>query len=219
MTQSPYDSATEQIVALLSCYGFELAGKFPQEIVLEWLEKYSALWLRLAVIEALYLGRYKAISVEQILTGWTRRGTCIVHFNHDFESIICHRLPQDFSTTAPPKPKQNLSNVSRLVKPTPQRVTSPSPLLQESPVPLNFKEQVASTVTTAATSTHRRFNGQKMGTSTVEPSIAAAASVPISPPERETPPDYPASIGQFTPSLDVSDFYFKLKAVAQQNLD
>lgn len=74
MTQSLYDPATEQIVALLSGYGFELAGKFPQEIVLEWLEQYPAIWLRLAVIEALYLGRYKAISVEQILTGWARRG-------------------------------------------------------------------------------------------------------------------------------------------------
>ncbi len=50
-------------------------------------------WIRIAVIEALYQGRYKAISVEQILSIWRRRGKILSHFNREFEAIVTVPLP------------------------------------------------------------------------------------------------------------------------------
>ncbi|MDX2097883.1 MAG: hypothetical protein SFW36_08910 [Leptolyngbyaceae cyanobacterium bins.59] len=51
-------------------------------------------WIRPAVIEALYQGRYKAISVTQLLTFWQRREQPLCHFSHEFERIICSALPK-----------------------------------------------------------------------------------------------------------------------------
>ena len=45
------------------------------------------------MIEALYQGRYKAISVEQILSIWRRRGKILSHFNREFEAIVTVPLP------------------------------------------------------------------------------------------------------------------------------
>lgn len=50
-------------------------------------------WIRIAVIEALYQGRYKVISVEQILDIWRRRGKILAHFNREFEAIVTVPLP------------------------------------------------------------------------------------------------------------------------------
>ncbi len=85
----------EQLIeVLIENYGFEVNGETPQTIATDWLERYEASWIRLAIIEALYLGRYKAISVEQILNLWCRRGQPKFHFTHEFEQLICHRLPK-----------------------------------------------------------------------------------------------------------------------------
>lgn len=92
------DSAVAYAVALLSHYGFELRGYTAQELVNLWLRSYSAKWVRMSVIEALYQGRYKAISVEQILAVWARRGQPIYRFNHEFERLISRKLPQNLTT-------------------------------------------------------------------------------------------------------------------------
>lgn len=92
------DSAVAYAVALLSHYGFELRGYTAQELVNLWLRSYSDKWVRLSVIEALYQGRYKAISVEQILAVWARRGQPIYRFNHEFERLISRKLPQNLTT-------------------------------------------------------------------------------------------------------------------------
>ncbi|HAO10786.1 MAG TPA: hypothetical protein DCQ51_06355, partial [Planktothrix sp. UBA8407] len=47
------------------------------------------------ILESLYQGRYKAISVEHILIYWQRRGQKIHHFTPDFERLICHSFPQN----------------------------------------------------------------------------------------------------------------------------
>jgi len=79
---------------LLHHYSFELAGYPLVQQIEIWLEYYPAQWLPLAIIEALYQGRYKAISVEQILNLWERRDHPVYHFNHEFERLICGNLPQ-----------------------------------------------------------------------------------------------------------------------------
>lgn len=96
-------NATDFAVALLIHYSFDLSGYSgytARELVERWLNDYTADWINLAVIEALYRGRYKAISVEQILAAWQRRGIAIYHFNYEFECLIC-------GSNIPPKPRRN----------------------------------------------------------------------------------------------------------------
>ncbi|MBD2464167.1 hypothetical protein H6G89_24500 [Oscillatoria sp. FACHB-1407] len=93
MTELDKDSAATHAVELLKHYGFDLGGYTAEALVHHWSRDYPVNWLRSAVIEALYQGRYKAVSVEQILTLWRRRGHPIHHFNHEFERIICSQFP------------------------------------------------------------------------------------------------------------------------------
>ncbi|HHP7243892.1 MAG TPA: hypothetical protein ACFE0H_04315 [Elainellaceae cyanobacterium] len=74
---------------LMSRYSFDLGGHTVEHIVDHWLKYYPSEWLQPAVVEALYQGRYKAISVEQILTLWYRRGRPLHHFNGEFERMVC----------------------------------------------------------------------------------------------------------------------------------
>jgi hypothetical protein len=98
MKQQISDSEIVQTITLLSYYGFDLKGYSAIEIMSQWLQEYQQQsWIRLAVIEALYQGRYKAVSVEQILGFWVRRNQPHFHFTPDFERLISGKLPQDDS--------------------------------------------------------------------------------------------------------------------------
>ncbi|MEB3358905.1 MAG: hypothetical protein VKK04_19425 [Synechococcales bacterium] len=83
----------EAVAQLLSRYGFDLEGRSPQFTIARWRQHYPESWLRLAVLEALYQGRYKVVSVEQILRLWQRRGHPVCHFNGEFARIICDDFP------------------------------------------------------------------------------------------------------------------------------
>ncbi len=83
---------------LLIQYGFDLDGTASTTLFDTWLRLYSPRWIRLAIIEALYQGRYKAVSVEQLLAFWLRRGEAQTHFNSEFEAMICRNLPRDLRT-------------------------------------------------------------------------------------------------------------------------
>ncbi|TAG91724.1 MAG: hypothetical protein EAZ09_17045 [Oscillatoriales cyanobacterium] len=86
-----------QVAALLVHYGFDLGGKKAEKLAGEWLTKYPSHWLRLAVIEALYQGRYKAVSVGQILNMWQRLSQPLYHFNGEFERLVCNNFYQDLT--------------------------------------------------------------------------------------------------------------------------
>ncbi|MGB7711901.1 MAG: hypothetical protein WBL95_20600 [Microcoleus sp.] len=92
-----------QAAALLLHYGFDLGGYKSEKLVMEWLTKYPHQWLRLAVVEALYQGRYKAVSVEQILSMWQRLGQPLYHFNGEFERLVCNKFPQDLTVESDAK--------------------------------------------------------------------------------------------------------------------
>lgn len=79
----------KQAVVLLEQYSFDLAGYPAERLIDHWQQAWESDWIRAAVIESLYQGRYKAVSVEQILHLWERRGQPVHHFNHEFERIIC----------------------------------------------------------------------------------------------------------------------------------
>lgn len=84
-----------QAAALLVHYSFDLDCDNAEQLVGFWLTHYPSHWVRLAVVEALYQGRYKAVSVEHILAIWQRRGQPLYHFNHEFERLVCSHFFQE----------------------------------------------------------------------------------------------------------------------------
>ncbi|MEH1921514.1 hypothetical protein [Nostoc sp.] len=113
------DTSANLAIALLINYSFDLSGYSANELVERWQTQYPLNWLHLAVIEALYQGRYKAVSVQQILVFWQRRDQATYHFNMEFERMVCSKFPQ--SLTSPPTPA--LAPAKK--NPTVERVTSP----------------------------------------------------------------------------------------------
>jgi hypothetical protein len=76
------------VVALLQYYSFDLGSSSINELISDW-NKYEQTWVRLAIVESLHQGRYKAVSVSQILNFWQRRGEPQCRFNHEFERLVC----------------------------------------------------------------------------------------------------------------------------------
>jgi len=101
MTDTARDATAASAVELMTHYSFDHAEVPIRQLVDQWLQVYPAQWIRLALIEALYQGRYKAISVEQILALWQRRGQPIYRFNHEFERLVCNRFPRKLSAPSP----------------------------------------------------------------------------------------------------------------------
>lgn len=88
MTQSSHIADIEAVHQLLTSYSFEAESYQTKVIVAAWLAEFGPVWVTHAITEALYQGRYKLISIDQILKLWQRRGQPIRHFNREFESII-----------------------------------------------------------------------------------------------------------------------------------
>jgi len=109
--------------ALMVCYSFDLGGYSIDRLMGVWLNDYSPNWVRLAAIEALYQGRYKAISVDQILFSWHRRGQPCPHFNPEFERLI-GQFPQDLAAAEAVELEQGHSSLTQ-----PELLQLPAPAL------------------------------------------------------------------------------------------
>ncbi len=99
-------------VSLLTHYSFDLGGYSASELVKRWENQYPSNWVHLGIIEALYQGRYKAVSVQQILTLWLRRNHPSYHFNMEFERLICNKLPEDLRWNSLPPLQPALPSLS-----------------------------------------------------------------------------------------------------------
>ncbi|MBC7972354.1 MAG: hypothetical protein H7Z11_19885 [Verrucomicrobia bacterium] len=110
------NDATACIISLLHHYGFDLGGHTISQLLLGWQEHYPTAWIRLATIEALYQGRYKAISVEQILAMWQRRSQPLYHFNHEFERLVCKNLPENLVLSDPSPQSEPLAPRSTTIE-------------------------------------------------------------------------------------------------------
>ena len=97
MTELTQDLSLAQARSLIDSYAFDLGRDDAEKLLQYWLDVYHPSWIRLATIEALYLGRYKAISIEHILNVWLRLGNPNPHFTYEFERLICHKLPKHLS--------------------------------------------------------------------------------------------------------------------------
>lgn len=206
MNQLAKDISSE-VVELLHRYGFDLGDYSAHALVDYWMQQYPAPWIRLATIEALYQGRYKAISIEQILNLWRRRTRTLYHFNSEFERMISLR---PLLGAAPPAPQ------------TPERGTSPS-----SPISRNGQHgQTKALPTGAIDSVNPEANPGQVDPIPDGGGFAGGRSAHFTPnrpdsgqnaPEeiRRISPGEPLPIDQFTPTLEVSDFYWRLKAVVR----
>ncbi|QYO62848.1 hypothetical protein [Leptolyngbya sp. 7M] len=94
MTEQAKDVIAVNVAELMTRYSFDLGGYGLEQWIEQWLRQYPAEWLSPAVIEALYQGRYKAVSVWQILELWRRRGRPLQHFSREFERMISGRSLQ-----------------------------------------------------------------------------------------------------------------------------
>ncbi len=200
MSEPQTDSKLTQAEALLSHYGFDMKGYPAQDLVKQWQQKYQASWIRLAIIESLYQGRYKAISVQQILQLWQRKDQANYHFNHEFEALICRKLPRNL-TLAPTSKPQKLGAITCLVAPKIQKKPSPLPKSTTRKVIQSNGHRPPST-------------SMKMKPVSEEEKIkvnGAELNKTLSQQEGS-----PSPIDQFTPLPDGSEFYLKLKEVAKK---
>ncbi|MTJ09003.1 hypothetical protein [Anabaena sp. UHCC 0204] len=218
MLTTPPKPPADLAAKLLTHYSFDLNGYNPSELVNLWQVEYPLNWLPLAVIEALYQGRYKAISVQQILTFWRRRGETTYHFNMEFERMICSKFPErltSLSLPVLPSAKQEIRT---------EEHKSPQLL----PAPVSYKYQINNNLPPTA----EKWNSQqKNPVSTLPDSPLTAdinpkAIIQHNSPEPAEQLMLPATanhppIGQFMPQMSdrTESFTSKLKALTSENLE
>ncbi|MGF1522905.1 MAG: hypothetical protein ACFBSF_11375 [Leptolyngbyaceae cyanobacterium] len=215
------DRDAEQVCHLLQEYSFDLEGYQPGELVVLWHDSLEAdsSWIRSAVIEALYQGRYKAFSVEQILRLWKRRGYPIRHFNHEFERVILGPIDPTASKYAPmttlspsellvPQ-AQTINNHADGTVPGTANIAHPiesAPQPQSMPPPEDAAMQEAEG-DSPQTMLHQVSEWDSLVNS--QTPAAAAAHPPCF--------SHPQPIRKFTPQPESSEFYTRLQSVARQS--
>ncbi len=222
-------TSAELANALLTHYSFDLSGYTASELIHLWQSQYPVNWLHLAVVEALYQGRYKGISVQQILAFWQRRGQVIYHFNMEFERLICSKFPESLTQlTVPVLPpiNQKVAVEASIHQPVtakslPAMVGNEYRQTQTATLTaMNAEDQekpgqnilASSTLSPAASGTQSRLNSQGNFARNSSSSKHHQATK-LLPPSANHPP-----IGQFTPATsDQSDsFTSKLKAMSDE---
>jgi hypothetical protein len=227
MSEINHEIICMQIATILNRYRFETRGYSVQELLDRWLPTYSLDWIRMAVLEALYQGRYKVISVEEILKIWQRRGQPTYHFTHEFERLVCKNLPGGMGE------KRESADRDRPAI-DPRRNEEDTPPMQESkPV----KERILWLEAKVFDDPRKSLSdvGELFSRLTVEPAQVIEAiertngngangnghsSQGSIPDHREKSNGNGVtghSIHEFTPLLDGSELYSKLKAVARSN--
>ncbi len=141
MTQQSLCALAE---ALLNKYDFDLGCDTAEKLVSQWQSNYTVEWLPLAVVEALYLGRYKAVSVQQILTMWQRRGQPVYHFNSEFQNIITRNILTNLTsqTEYPPLEKQTKHSSSSILESRQLPKATPPPSNPFDPKPKNIAQDL-----------------------------------------------------------------------------
>jgi hypothetical protein len=216
MTEINHEIICMQIATILNRYRFETRGYSVQELLDRWLPTYSLDWIRMAVLEALYQGRYKVISVEEILKIWQRRGQPTYHFTHEFERLVCKNLPggmwEKRETIDRNRPTIEPRRQEEETPPTEESEPAKEPLLSLEGKVFDDPRKSLSDV------------GELFSRLTLEPAkILEKSNGNGYPPEAKVLEKSNGnggmrhSIHEFTPQLDGSELYSKLKAVARGN--
>ena len=209
-----------QVAALIDRYGFDLGGYPIGQLIDYWLQLYPAPWLRLATIEALYQGRYKVVSIDQILSLWGRRNRPVYHFNREFEQIIFQRhtsgsAKQTRSSSATSETGQSIASASPALKPrngVPVTVMNSSVAADPedtSPAQPTFSDIPSLTFRSMS----------EMGNPTIETFQPPKASESLEEAQQWKQGTGRVPIHQFIPDPKPSEFYLKLKAVAHNTAE
>ncbi len=122
-------------IALLQHYSFDLGGYTIRDLTRAW-EIFKPEWVRQAVIESLFQGRYKAVSVNQILHLWERKGEPNCRYNHEFERLVCGDVAviyEDRIYYTPPRASNRATSVTEIPPfTTTEESTSPLPFPRRS---------------------------------------------------------------------------------------
>ncbi|MBW4642128.1 MAG: hypothetical protein KME23_03780 [Goleter apudmare HA4340-LM2] len=231
------DTSVDLATALMIHYSFDLSGYSANELIRRWQTHYPVDWLHIAVIEALYQGRYKAVSVQQILTFWQRRGQATYHFNMEFERMICSKFPENltsFSAPVLPSTKRNialehinsqLSSVTASSLPEPRK-TAPLQLVsgeQQQAASVEVGSITSSTVSVLDTAAVPQAESSLQSSSN-QPGIRSLASQLSTIPNKLSkllpPANHQRRIGQFTPEKSdrADSFTSKLKAISGEQV-
>jgi len=218
------DLVTDFAVALLIQYSFELRGQTARELVNHWIKDYPASWVYQSVIEALYQGRYKVVSVEQILAFWQRRGQAMHHYNYEFERLVCNGFPQMLAghphSSSPSGPvnvtiqgtrgQEDKAQPTTGVEVPPLRTSGTRGEQSNPPLPLCPTDMPLLDTTIKALPTNKHM-GEKLG---------HRSSTKTSNHDQQSRwGDNYCPIQQFTPPQDSSEFYTKLKAISKSSQD
>ena len=202
------DLVMAQIVALMTSYSFDTDRYSPSELVEQWLQSYPIHWIRLATIEALYLGRYKAISVEQIMFAWDRKGQPNTHFGGDFERLICRKLPRHLTALDSISEEEKPADDRTFVTPKEEKDDSDSVSLKPNP-------DNNSPVSIPLISTKVTPPAPKSENKSIElPKHSQEESSPKEVDSSHNNKSQGKGIATFKPIPDASDFFKKLKALA-----
>lgn len=210
MKQLDKDLAVAQTVILMTSYSFDLQGYTLDRLLSKWLTNYHSSWIRLATIEALYLGRYKAISIEQIMMVWSRLGTPKVHFGGEFERLICRKLPRhlvpdkDSGTVSKPKIESPASGDSYSASKPKNQANTRSQVLNA----LNSNQEPNFVAQSNQSQAESSAPSSREGVGNTEELMNTPSH--LEKPQTESS----NSIEGFTPIPDMSSLFQKLKAIA-----
>lgn len=212
MTELNRDLSLAQAHSLIDSYAFDLGNEDAEQLLEYWLELYDASWIRLATIEALYLGRYKAISIEHILNVWLRIGTPNTHFTYEFERLICRKLPK------------HLSNLSEMVVDTSQTEKALHQTSSEASLSTNVADPSTASQKQISPEDNNLLRLAKAWEISLEKSSASQIPI-ISTLKLAYTPDWSEFTGQnkmihqFIPLPDVSSFFNRLKTFGEEKLE
>ncbi len=215
MTEPTKDLSLAQAHSLIDSYAFDLGGDNAEKLLQYWLDFYHASWIRLATIEALYLGRYKAVSIEHILNVWLRLGTPNTHFTYEFERLICRKLPKhlselsDLTTSTTELPAIDLTQAN-------QQNSEPTVVVPAVEQP----EEKQPTGNITENNSHKEKTIVKKFNKPSKPNISLISNWGIS--YQANWSDFTGEnkmIDQFIPLPDVSSFFNKLKTFGEEKLE
>jgi hypothetical protein len=217
MTDLTQNLSLAQARSLIDSYAFDLGYVDAESLLKYWLELYQASWIRLATVEALYLGRYKAISIEQILNVWLRIGSPNPHFTYEFERLICRKLPKHLCNISeetvndakPPavkleRPKQTETTATVLTTSSAEENKQTPPT--QKPDELDLKKTFS--------------HGEDSSKNEIENNLSLISS--WGPPYESNWSEFTEGntmIHQFIPLPDVSSFFNRLKTFGEEKLE
>ncbi|MEI6063097.1 MAG: hypothetical protein WCQ26_00765 [Pseudanabaena sp. ELA748] len=208
-------------IALLQHYSFDLGGYTIQDLTRAWAD-FRPEWVRQAVIEALFQGRYKAVSVTQILYCWERKGEPNYRHNHEFERLVCADVAviyQDRIYYTPPRNRETAIAeipVFKAIKEEPPQVKFPRRSMLGALKPVQTFPQVSQNTQANEVKTKT----QKYPSRSTEPlgTTKPATVYPVAP-KVEYSPAYLSAYANMALLAETSMFVDKLRSMCGDQPD